>query len=72
VAEGRRLLAAYLAARVAAGELRERDTGAAAQLLLSTLAFGQVTGSDADPAAMVDVLLHGVAAASGDAPVPGG
>jgi AcrR family transcriptional regulator len=72
VAEGQRLLADYLAARVAAGELRPHDTRAAAQLLLSTVALGQVTGADVDPAAVVDVLLHGLAVAPQDAPDRGG
>jgi AcrR family transcriptional regulator len=62
VAEGQRLLADYLASRVAAGELRPHDTRAAAQLLLSTVALGQVTGADTDPEAVVDVLLHGLTA----------
>jgi AcrR family transcriptional regulator len=62
VAEGQQLLAGYLQARVAAGELRPHDTGAAAQLLLSTVALGQVTGTEVNPAAVVDVLLHGLAA----------
>jgi len=62
VAEGQRLLADYLGARVAAGELRPHDTRTAAQLLLSSVALGQVTGTGADPAAVVEVLLHGLAA----------
>jgi AcrR family transcriptional regulator len=62
VAEGQQLLANYLAARVAAGELRPHDTRTAAQLLLSTVALGQVTGTDTDPAAVVEVLLHGLTA----------
>jgi AcrR family transcriptional regulator len=62
VAEGQRLLADYLQARVAAGELRPHDTRTAAQLLLSTVALGQVTGVDTDPAAVVEVLLHGLTA----------
>ena len=62
VTEGQQLLANYLAARVAAGELRPHDTRAAAQLLLSTVALGQVTGADTDPEAVVDVLLHGLTA----------
>ena len=72
VAEGQQLLAGYLTARVAAGELRPHDTRAAAQLLLSTVALGQVTGADVDPAAVVDVLLRGVAATGRDAPQQGG
>lgn len=62
VAEGQRLLADYLTARVAAGELRPHDTRTAAQLLLSTVALGRVTGAEANPAALVDVLLHGLTA----------
>jgi AcrR family transcriptional regulator len=62
VAEGQQLLADYLGARVAAGELRPHDTRTAAQLLLSTVALGQVTGADTDPAAVVEVLLHGLTA----------
>ena len=60
IAEGQRLLADYLEGRVAAGELRATDTRAAAQLLLSTIAMGEVTGTEVDPAAVVDVLLHGL------------
>jgi AcrR family transcriptional regulator len=60
VAEGQQLLAHYLASRVAEGELRSHDTLAAAQLLLSAVALGQVTGADPDPEATVDVLLHGL------------
>jgi AcrR family transcriptional regulator len=62
VTEGQQLLANYLAARVAAGELRPHDTRTAAQLLLSTVALGQVTGTDTDPAAVVDLVLHGLTA----------
>jgi AcrR family transcriptional regulator len=62
VGEGQRLLAGYLADRVAAGELRPHDTRAAAQLLLSSVALGQVTGAGTDPAATMDVLLHGLTA----------
>jgi AcrR family transcriptional regulator len=72
VAHGQQLLADYLAARVAAGELRPHDTRTAAQLLLSTVALGQVTGADTDPAAVVDVLLHGLTATPEDAPDQGG
>jgi AcrR family transcriptional regulator len=62
VTEGQQLLADYLAARVATGELRPHDTRTAAQLLLSTVALGQVTGADTDPAAVVEVLLQGLTA----------
>jgi hypothetical protein len=67
VAEGQQLLADYLATRVTAGELREHDTRATAQLLLSAVALGQVTGAAVDPAAVVDVLLRGVTALRRDA-----
>jgi hypothetical protein len=72
VAEGQQLLAGYLTARVAAGELREHDTRAAAQLLLSTVALGHVTGAGVDPGAVVDVLLHGLTATPRDAAEQGG
>jgi TetR/AcrR family transcriptional regulator, cholesterol catabolism regulator len=62
VTDGQQLLADYLTARVAAGELRPHDTRIAAQLLLSTLALSQITGTDTDPAAVVEVLLHGLTA----------
>jgi AcrR family transcriptional regulator len=62
VAQGQQLLADYLTTRVAAGELRPHDTRAAAQLLLSTVALGQVTGADTDTDAVVEVLLHGLTA----------
>ena len=62
VAEGQQLLGDYLTSRVAAGELRPHDSRAAAQLLLSTVALGQVTGAGTDPAAVVEVLLHGLTA----------
>jgi TetR/AcrR family transcriptional regulator, cholesterol catabolism regulator len=65
VAEGQRLLGDYLTTRVDAGELRPHDTRTAAQLLLSTVALGQVTSADVDPAALVDVLLRGLAADEG-------
>jgi AcrR family transcriptional regulator len=72
VAEGQQLLAGYLTARVAAGELREHDTRAAAQLLLSTVALSQVTGAGVVPGAVVDVLLHGLTATPRDAAEQGG
>lgn len=68
VAEGQQLLADHLTTRVAAGELRPHDTRATAQLLLSTVAFDQITGVGTDPAAVVDVLLHGLTTTPGDSP----
>jgi AcrR family transcriptional regulator len=62
VSEGRQLLADYLSTRVAAGELRAHDTQTAAQLLLSTIVLGQVTGIAPDPITVVEVLLHGLMA----------
>ncbi len=61
VAEGRRLLASYLASRIAAGELRVHDTETAAQMLLSVIVLGQVTEHPPDPGAVVELLLHGLA-----------
>jgi AcrR family transcriptional regulator len=72
VAEGQRLLADYLTTRVAAGELRPHDTRATAQLLLSTVAFDQITGVGTDLAAVADVLLHGLTTTPNDSPERGG
>jgi AcrR family transcriptional regulator len=72
VAQGQQLLADYLGARVAAGELRPHDTRTAAQLLLSTVALGQVTGTDTDPTAVVEVLLHGLTAPDNSGRFQGG
>jgi AcrR family transcriptional regulator len=72
VAEGQQLLADYLATRVAAGELRPHDTKSAAQLLLSTVALGQVTGAGVDTDAVVEVLLHGLTAPDKGGRVQGG
>ena len=72
VAEGQQLLADYLATRVAASELRPHHTRTAAQLLLSTVALGQVTGTEVDPAALVDLVLHGVTAPDEHARARGG
>jgi AcrR family transcriptional regulator len=72
VAEGQELLADYLATRVAAGELRPHHTRTAAQLLLSTVALGQVTGTEVDPAALVDLVLHGLTRADEHAHARGG
>jgi TetR/AcrR family transcriptional regulator, cholesterol catabolism regulator len=68
VAEGQQLLADHLTTRVAAGELRPHDTRATAHLLLSTVAFDQITGVGPDPAAVVDVLLHGLTTTPDDSP----
>lgn len=71
VTHGQGLLADYLAARVAAGELRHHDTRAAAQMLVSTIVLGRTVGPPADPAQLVDVFLGGVTTArpvGGDQP----
>jgi AcrR family transcriptional regulator len=60
-AEGREPLAGYLAARVAAGELRPHDTGAAAQMLFSTCVLARLSGLAADPEAVSGMLLNGLA-----------
>jgi AcrR family transcriptional regulator len=62
VAEGQRLLADFLAARVAAGELRAHDAPLVARTLLASVAAGQQMGTDADPEALVDLLMNGLAA----------
>lgn len=62
VAEGQQLLADYLGARIAVGELREHDTAAAAQMLLAPVVLGQVTGFVVDPVAVAGVLVEGLAA----------
>jgi len=61
VAEGLRLLADYLDTRVAAGELRAHDTRASAQLVMTSCAFGHLMGNPVDPAAVIDVLINGLA-----------
>jgi AcrR family transcriptional regulator len=68
VAEIQRLLADYLAARVALGELREHDTTAAAQMLLAPIVLGQVGGFVVDPAAVSGVLIKGLATQATDGP----
>jgi hypothetical protein len=60
VDEGRGLLADYLASRVAAGEIRDHDTGAAAHMLFSAVVLGQVIGAPPDPASLTDLLLNGL------------
>jgi AcrR family transcriptional regulator len=62
IAEGKRLLSDFLAARVATGELRPHDRETAVQLLLSPVVFGQVAGLALSPPALVDLFLRGVEA----------
>lgn len=60
VGEGRRLIAGFLTARVAAGELRPHDTATAATTLFAAVAIGRRTGSPVDVARLVDLLFpHG-------------
>ena len=62
--EGVRLLGEYLASRVAAGELRPHDTEAAARLLLYAVVMAHLTDTPPDRflAAVVETILHGIAA----------
>ena len=62
--EGVRLLDEYLRSRVAAGELRPHDTAAAARLLLyaAFMAHLTETPTDAFLPAVVEIVLHGIAA----------
>jgi TetR/AcrR family transcriptional regulator, cholesterol catabolism regulator len=62
IAQGERLLTEFLASRVASGELRPHDSTVAVQMLLSTVALGQLTGSAINPRGLVDTLLYGLAA----------
>lgn len=62
VVEGQQLLADYLAARIARGELQEHDTKAAAQMLLAPVVLGQVVGFAVDPIAVSAVLAKGLTA----------
>lgn len=70
VAEGQQLLADYLAARIAMGELRAHDTTAAAQMLLAPVVLGQVAGFAVDPIAVASVLVEGLAAQGAGRPNP--
>jgi AcrR family transcriptional regulator len=62
IAEGQKLLADYLASRVAAGELRPHDTQLLAKTLLAAVATNQYMGADIDPDQFVDLYLNGAAA----------
>lgn len=62
VAEGQRLLGAYLDARVAAGELRPHDTALLARTVLTAVPAGERMGQGPDPDQLVDLLLNGAAA----------
>ncbi|MFI9553013.1 TetR/AcrR family transcriptional regulator [Nonomuraea endophytica] len=54
--EGQRLIGAFLADRVAAGELPEHDTGTAARTLFAAVAVGRATGSPIDVPALVGLI----------------
>ncbi|MFD9946902.1 TetR/AcrR family transcriptional regulator [Nonomuraea sp. NPDC059023] len=54
--EGQRLIGAFLADRVAAGELPPHDTGTAAKTLFAAVAVGRATGSPIDVPALVGLL----------------
>ncbi|MEJ3744251.1 helix-turn-helix domain-containing protein [Actinomycetes bacterium KLBMP 9797] len=56
VGEGQRLLGDFLAARVAAGELRPHDTRTAAATLFAAIAIGRRTGSPVDVPALVELV----------------
>jgi AcrR family transcriptional regulator len=62
VSEGRRLLAGYLAARVAEGELRSHDTTAVAGMLLGATAMARLVERPSDPEVLTEALLRGLAA----------
>jgi hypothetical protein len=62
VANGQQHLADFLAARVRSGELRPHDTTAAARMLFSAIAIGQLTSSATNPKVLVDLLLNGILA----------
>lgn len=60
VAEGQRQIGGFLAARVAAGELRPHDTRTAASMLLATVAIGRRTQAPVDVTALVQILFTGL------------
>lgn len=65
--EGVRLLAEYLTSRVSAGELRPHDTAAVARLLLDAAFMAHLTETPTDSflPAVVEIILHGIAAREG-------
>jgi hypothetical protein len=62
--EGVRLLAEYLASRVAAGELRPHDCEASARLLFYAVFAAYLAETAPEPflPATVEIVLHGLAA----------
>ncbi len=59
--EGCQLLARYLAARVAAGELREHNTEVTARMILHTVAMLFLVGAPPDRLRdLVEIVFHGV------------
>ncbi|WP_405059216.1 TetR/AcrR family transcriptional regulator [Kribbella sp. NBC_01505] len=72
IAEGQGLIAGYLTAAVARGELRDHDSAAVAHLMIAPVVLGQIVGvpghADAIGALLVDHLAqHGTV---GDRPEP--
>ena len=63
-AEGVRVLADYLASRVAAGELRAHDCEASARLVFYAVFAAHLSGTPAEPflPAAIDIVMHGLAA----------
>ncbi|GAA2418079.1 TetR/AcrR family transcriptional regulator [Nonomuraea africana] len=57
VREGQRLIGDFLAARVAAGELRPHDTATAARTVFATVAVSRRTGSPVDVERLVELLF---------------
>ncbi|MGP3911500.1 TetR/AcrR family transcriptional regulator [Nonomuraea sp. NBC_00507] len=55
--EGQRLIGDFLAARVAAGELRPHDVATAAKTLLATVAVNRRTGTPVDVERLVELLF---------------
>lgn len=68
VSEGRRLLAGYLADRVAEGELRPHDTAAVAGMLLGATAMARLIEQPSDPEVLTEALLLGLAARAAERP----
>jgi hypothetical protein len=62
--EGVRLLADYLASRVAAGELRQHDCEASARLVFYAVLAAHLAGTPPEPflPATIHIVLHGLLA----------
>ena len=63
--QGVRLLADYLASRVAAGELRPHDCEASARLVFYAVFAAHLSGTPPEPflPTTIDIVLHGLVAA---------